>query len=70
MAKKSKCLWTVVKPHRVTDLSKLVNLCRVKTFSIILTPNMASSSSANHDAVAKMQIETPLHEDNNSGGEK
>ena len=30
---------------------------------------MASSSSANHDAVAKMQTETPLHEDNNSGGE-
>ena len=34
-----------------------------KNFSIILTPDIASSSSANDDSVAEIQIETPLHDE-------
>ena len=34
-----------------------------KKFSIILTPDIASSSSANDDSVAEIQIETPLHDE-------
>ena len=34
-----------------------------KKISIILTPDIASSSWANDDSVAEIQIETPLHDE-------